>query len=123
GAAVAGDQVGLAGQLVRRPVAEGAAVQLVGPRLGHAADDAAHGATELGRVAAARHRHLVHELERQVRAAAGAGGVGVDVAELGAGDVEAVDDVRVLEAGRAADRHAAGAIDESAGRLLDDVAE
>jgi hypothetical protein len=68
--------------------------QLLFARARDRVDDAAHGAAELGHVAGRLDLHLLHELgpQRDRR-----------VADLGVGGVEAVDDVTVLETGRAVD--------------------
>ena len=95
-------------------------MELVAAALEHGVDDAAHGAAVLGLVAAGVDVHLREELGRQVGAAREPGLVGLEVAVAQARDVQAVDDVDVLEARRAADRDVAAAVDEGAGRLVDD---
>src|SRR5678816_4140403 len=94
----------------------------VGAGLEDAVDDAAHAAAQRRLIAARADVDLLQELEGQVGAAADGRRARLQVAVLDAGDVDAVDDVDVFQAGRAADRDVAAGIDERAGRALDDVA-
>ena len=98
-------------------------MEIVAAGLGDRIDHATHGTAELGAVTASVDRHLVQELDREVRSAAQAGGVAVDVTELRAGDVDPVDQIYIFQAGCSGDGDAAGAVDERTRCLLDDVAE
>lgn len=85
------------GQLARRDVREDLAFELVAAGQRRDVDDAAGGAAVLGVVAAGDDLDLLDEVVDDRR---------TDRAVLEAGGVDAVDDVLVLERGRARERHA-----------------